>query len=233
MSELLEQEDFLEVDSSIPGQNYVCLSFLSPEEVLANKNIFYVHKFLETIAKNYDLDKDTIQEKYKDFLYLNDNKLEQEFYKDNDFRTTMRGLKVRGVYDTAKEANVRAKILQKKDKNFNVFVGQVGYWLPWDPSSHQIENQEYAEGELNNLMKEYRANSESKDQHFQENIDYAKQQAELQKNKIEKKLSDNSSNIINNNVNENSVDFDKNDPWIQKKNESKNSKSVNNINLEN
>ena len=24
-------EDFLTVDSSIPGQNYVCLSFVSPE----------------------------------------------------------------------------------------------------------------------------------------------------------------------------------------------------------
>ena len=27
------QEDFLEVDQKIPGQNFVCLSFISPEIV--------------------------------------------------------------------------------------------------------------------------------------------------------------------------------------------------------
>ena len=36
-------------------------------------------------------------------------------------------------------------MLQRRDSNFNVFVGQVGYWLPWDPQAHQIENQEYLE----------------------------------------------------------------------------------------
>jgi hypothetical protein len=41
-------------------------------------------------------------------------------------------LKVRGVYDTLREAQVRAKVLQRRDPNFNVFLGQVGYWLPWD-----------------------------------------------------------------------------------------------------
>ena len=177
------EEDFLEVDTPIPGQNYVCMSFISPEEVLKNKNVFFVNKFLETIAKNYDLDKDSIQEKYKDFLYVNNEKLEKEFYQDNEFKTTMRGVKIRGSYDTLKEAQVRAKLLQKKDKNFNVFVGQVGYWLPWDPSSHDIDNQEYAEQELNNLMKEYKNNAESKDQHFRENIEQVKRDAEEQKKK--------------------------------------------------
>ena len=39
------KEDFLEVDQSIPGQNYVCLSFVSPENVLNNKELYYAHKF--------------------------------------------------------------------------------------------------------------------------------------------------------------------------------------------
>ena len=30
-------EDFLEADDTIRGQNYVCLSFISPENVLKNK----------------------------------------------------------------------------------------------------------------------------------------------------------------------------------------------------
>ena len=33
-------QDYLEVDSPIPGQNFVCLSFISPEHVLKNKDRF-------------------------------------------------------------------------------------------------------------------------------------------------------------------------------------------------
>ena len=41
MSKEAEQiEDFLESDDQIRGQNYVCLSFVSPENVLKNKNVF-------------------------------------------------------------------------------------------------------------------------------------------------------------------------------------------------
>ena len=37
--------DYLEVDDAIPGQNYVCLSFLSPEELIQNKEAFNTAKF--------------------------------------------------------------------------------------------------------------------------------------------------------------------------------------------
>ena len=32
--------DYLEVDNPIPGQNYVCLSFVSPEKTLKEKELF-------------------------------------------------------------------------------------------------------------------------------------------------------------------------------------------------
>ena len=178
------EEDFLEVDKPIPGQNYVCLSFVSPEEVLKNKNVFFVHKFLETIAKKYDLDKNSIQEQFQDFLYVNEDKLGKIFYEENDFRTTVRGLKVRGVYDTIKEAQIRAKILQRRDRGFNVFVGQVGFWLPWDPNPHKIATQEYGNKQLNELIHKYKENQEDKETHFQENIDYVKEQAALKAKKV-------------------------------------------------
>ena len=49
MSEEVESKkpDYLEVDEGIPGQNYVCLSFLSPETFIQNKDalyVFYIHK---------------------------------------------------------------------------------------------------------------------------------------------------------------------------------------------
>ena len=35
-------EDYLEVDNPIPGQNYVCLSFVSPKKLLKNMNYFFL-----------------------------------------------------------------------------------------------------------------------------------------------------------------------------------------------
>ena len=69
-------EDFLEADTEIPGQKFVCLSFVSPENILENKEVFRIGKFLEVMAKNYDLDANKIQEKYKDLKFrkkLNEN----------------------------------------------------------------------------------------------------------------------------------------------------------------
>ncbi len=57
--------------------------------------------FLRHLVKNNNINlseeflKD-IDNKYKDYLYSRDEDLEKEFYKENDFKTTVRGLKVRG-----------------------------------------------------------------------------------------------------------------------------------------
>ena len=72
----------------------------------------------------------------------------------------VRGLKIRGVYNTQEEANNRAEYLQKIDPNFHVFVGEVGKWLPWDPDPNSIKDHVYREKELNKLMKEYNKNLE-------------------------------------------------------------------------
>ena len=39
----------------------------------------------------------------------------------------------------------------------------MGHWLPWNPSADEIQDQEYLEGELNDLMKEYKKNQDQKD----------------------------------------------------------------------
>ena len=40
--------DLLEVDKAIAGQTYVCVSFVSPETILKQKNIFFFEEFLKT-----------------------------------------------------------------------------------------------------------------------------------------------------------------------------------------
>jgi hypothetical protein len=115
-----------------------------------------------------DVTKTKIVEAYDDFMYANKTKLEDEFYAQNEFRTSVRGIKVRGVYGNPKEAEVKAKKLQTKDKYNNIFVGEVGKWLPWDPQPHDIADQDYGQDQLNNLMRKYKENEDNRDKFFEE-----------------------------------------------------------------
>ena len=115
-----------------------------------------------------DLNKTKIAEAYDDFMYANKTKLEDEFYALNDFRTSMRGVKVRGVYGNPKEAELKAKKLQNKDKYHNIFLADVGKWTPWDPQPHEVTDQEYNNDQLNNLMRKYKENEDNREKFFDE-----------------------------------------------------------------
>merc|ERR1711907_424966 len=145
------------------GQNFVCISFISPEKIIKEKNVFYAKKFLNHLSKNLKLEIKDIEDKYQDFLYKNEEEIEKEFNEENKNLTSVRGLKIRGTYNTKREADVRAQVLQRLDKNFHVYVGQVGYWLPWDPNPDRIADNQYMEKELQNLVKSYNENQMEKD----------------------------------------------------------------------
>ncbi|NCA21838.1 MAG: hypothetical protein EBS86_11970, partial [Crocinitomicaceae bacterium] len=65
----------------------------------------------------------------------------------------IRGVKVRGVYETEVEARRAADKLRKKDKFFDVFVGEIGKWLPWDPDPMKIKEAKYGNKKLDRMMK--------------------------------------------------------------------------------
>lgn len=114
--------------------------------------------------KQAELRGSTLKQSFAEFVAGNREKLEDEFYALNEFRTTVRGLKVRGTYSSHEEAVARSKKLQRQDTLHNIFVGEVGKWLPWDPEPSQIKEQEYAEEQLNTLMKEYKKNEDAREE---------------------------------------------------------------------
>lgn len=115
-----------------------------------------------------DVNKTTIVSAYDDFMYQNKSKLEDEFHALNEFRTSIRGVKIRGVYSNVKEAELKAKKLQNKDKYHNIYMAEVGKWTPWDPNPHEIKEQSYGNDQLNTLMSEYRKNEDSREKFFEE-----------------------------------------------------------------
>jgi len=115
-----------------------------------------------------DFKESSIVETYEKYMLVNRQRLEDEFHKMKDFQTTMHGLKVRGVYSTQEQANARAKTLNKKDPYFNVYVADVGEWLPWDPEPDEVKDQEYQSDDLNKLMQSYKENAAKRDAFFEE-----------------------------------------------------------------
>ena len=67
--------DLLDEDKPISGQKFVCLSFISPEEHIKNKNLFYFEKYL----KNFEFKKTF--EKYTQFLNFVSYKYNIDFNK--------------------------------------------------------------------------------------------------------------------------------------------------------
>tara|TARA_B100001123_G_C15115961_1_gene949371 strand:- start:315 stop:1058 length:744 start_codon:yes stop_codon:yes gene_type:complete len=98
---------YLKSDDTIRNQNFVCLSFITPE-----------------LIKN----------------------------------CKVRGVKVRGVYASEEEAKRRCEELNKIDPDFNIYIAPVGCWLPWCDDPDKAEDCEYANEELNKLMKAYKEN---------------------------------------------------------------------------
>lgn len=191
----VSEKDFLALDDDVPGQRFVCLSFLSPEKILEKKDVFVFSKFVENRCEKMSemLDElsglgEAFAEKAKAFrerhegwmdstktsaefeAYANDNEepLNRKFYEKNAFQTSVRGIKVRGSYDTLAEAQARCTAIKEFDEQFNVYVATVGAWCPWDPSPESISDVEYSETELNTLMKKYKENYESKGKAYSE-----------------------------------------------------------------
>lgn len=220
------EEDFLEVDQPVPGQSYVCLSFVSPEKTIVNKEqwMFYnyhqyvigeynkifqtlTEKMLESgddtvpVASVVDLMKrmkrvfdvnqveyDKWKELTEDFRFREGDALGRKFDEQNNFQTSIRGVKVRGVYDTYREAEIRSKVLQRMDSRFDVFIGQVGYWLPWHPDVNKIQDQEYMNDELNTLVKEYKNNEAKRDIFYKDQVQQRKAEADEQTKRMKAQL---------------------------------------------
>jgi hypothetical protein len=163
-----EKVDYLDVDQPINGQNYVCMSFLDPSDVIEDKNAFIVSKFLQSICKSENMDFDKVMSQYKDFTYKHEDKLQKEYDEKNNFQTNVRGIKIRGVFQSKQEADARASRLHKTDSNFHVFVGQVGYWLPFNPCADKIDDEHFGDDQLNDLMQKYKENNVNKDIFYEE-----------------------------------------------------------------
>lgn len=115
-----------------------------------------------------------VEDDYKGFLEMNEEKYETEFNKEHQFKTSVRGLKIRGVFPTQEEAEMRCKMLRQIDPNHDVYVGPVGMWLPFHPDAYKTGRVEYLEKELNELMREKYNNEKQAKMQFETRVKESK-----------------------------------------------------------
>jgi hypothetical protein len=232
--------DLLEEDKPIANQKFVCVSFVSPEKILKDKQLFYFEKFLKEwnfsrsiekyrqfmhfISYKYNLNFDslssdldefcneekdmlkntTIEDDYKTFVDNSEEALQSAFDKEHEFKTSVRSVKIRGVYPTQEEAELRCKMLREADSNHDVYVGPVGMWMPWEPEAYKTGRVEYLEDELNQLMHEKAKNDKRDKAAFEKRLREAKEKAIKENVKIAKE----SGNKLSQNIDENGNLFD-------------------------
>lgn len=122
-------------------------------------------------------DSTIVQDEWRNFLDKNEEKLTEKFSREHAFQTSTRGIKLRGVYPTQEEAEIRCKKLREHDPNHDIFVGPVGVWMPWDPDAYKTGRVEFMEEELNQLHQEKLKNEEKAKQEFDARIKETKKKA--------------------------------------------------------
>jgi len=143
---------------------------LDVEKLIADFNEF-------TKEEESKLKLGTVEDDYKSFLDKNEDKLNEKFNREHSFQTSVRGLKIRGVFSTQEEAELKCKSLREYDPNHDIFVGPVGVWVPWDPDAYKTGKVEFMEEELNQLHQEKLKNETKAKQEFEQRVKDAKKKA--------------------------------------------------------
>jgi hypothetical protein len=143
---------------------------LNVENVLADFKEF-------TKEEESKLKASSVEDDYKNFIDKNEDKINEQFNREHAFQTSVRGLKVRGVYSTQDEAQNKCVALRKQDPNHDIFVGPVGIWIPWDPEAYKTGNVQFLEEELNQLHQEKIKNEAYAKQEFDKRVLETKRKA--------------------------------------------------------
>lgn len=77
-------------------------------------------------------------------------------------------MKIRGVFGTREEAASHVKKLMRIDNSFDIFLVDMYKWVPVPPDPNAVEDQEYTDQFLNELMTGYKESQLAAKQHFAE-----------------------------------------------------------------
>lgn len=163
--------DFLQESETVEGQKTCLMSFLPPKEA---HGIEFQLPITEAITEAFEAVAGEMMKEVKEHIDHEDQlavvlkkyvvevgaevaRKREDRYEQAIGKGIWGAVKVIGVFDddakSAEQAKEFAKEHQQREKNFDIFMGPTGKWLPFNPPSSMMENSEYAEKGMNDLMK--------------------------------------------------------------------------------
>lgn len=118
-----------------------------------------------------------IEDDYKTFLDKNEERWNLEFNRQHNFQTSVRGVKIRGVFSTQEEAERNCQRLRERDPAHDIYLGQVGVWMPFEPDAYKTGRIDFLEPELNKLHEEKIKNEAKAKDAFEQRVKDAKRKA--------------------------------------------------------
>jgi hypothetical protein len=172
--------------------NFISYKYnLKVDDVITDFNDF-------TKEEESKLKENSVEDDYKNFMDKNEDSLNEQFQRTHSFQTSIRGLKIRGVFSNQDEAELRCKKLREIDPNHDIFVGPVGMWIPWDPDAYKTGRVEFMEDELNQLHSEKIKNETKAKEEFERRVKETKKKAIQENIELAKK----SGNVLTQTINE-------------------------------
>lgn len=190
--------DCLKEDEPIPGQRTAVISMVEPKysKLMSNREAFFAANFLQKffaerksieqyitkesnnisvtdlMKENFDFSFENIQKLYYEYLKFNGNTLQQKFdtkYNPQDIML-ITGFKVRGVFSNDDLLKQAIKKFHKFEPAVNIYTVPVGKWIPYCPISDENIPQEFAEKQLNNLIKKQKFDVQEEKEKFENKI---------------------------------------------------------------
>jgi hypothetical protein len=205
MAPIQKNHDYLSSDPEIADQRFALLSVVMPQSMVQKRELFYVTSFFESVAASFyslvnspadsaatpdatpgpAIPKERLAELtdlFQTFREENSKAVDAKFAELNENRTSVFGLKIRAVSSNIADAKEQCRRFQTMDPMHNIFLAEVGKWLPLQPDIHAlVKDQQYSEQRLNELIGGYEENKRSRDALWQEEtrarVEHARTQA--------------------------------------------------------
>lgn len=192
--QFVKQWDFSKsMEKYMDFTNFISYKYnLKVDDVIADFNDFIKEEEAKIKAV-------TVEDDFKNFMDKNEDKLTEQFQRAHAFQTSVRGFKLRGVFPTQDEAEMRCKKLRENDPTHDIYVGPVGMWIPWDPDAYKTGRVEFMEEELNQLHSEKIKNEAKAKEEFERRVKETKRKAIQENIELAKK----SGNVLTQTIDEN------------------------------
>lgn len=125
-------EDFLDEHEMKSFEKYGCISFASPGETMREQ-------FKVQISTEHGIDEEVVDKVVEAYIALEHPK---------------RAVKYLGGRATPEECATRIQEVMDDENAFHIYTIENGKWVTFDPSPELIENENYREEQLNEIMRE-------------------------------------------------------------------------------